>query len=41
LINPAATQRRIQALTAELLKMTTSKSRPTINTRATKTRTLK
>jgi hypothetical protein len=28
LINPAATQRRIQALTAELLKMTTSKAGP-------------
>lgn len=29
LINPAATQRRIQALTAQLLKMTTSKAGPT------------
>jgi hypothetical protein len=28
LINPAATQRQIQALTAQLLKMTTSKSEP-------------
>jgi hypothetical protein len=27
-INPAATQRQIQALTAQLLKMATSKTRP-------------
>jgi hypothetical protein len=29
LINPAATQRQIQALTAQLLTMTTSKAGPT------------
>ena len=33
LINPAATQRQIQALTAQLHKMTTSKSQPATNSR--------
>jgi hypothetical protein len=36
LINPAATQRQIQALTAQLRKMTTSKSRPAIRARVPK-----
>ena len=36
LINPAATQRQIQALTAQLHKITTSKSRPAIRARVPK-----
>jgi hypothetical protein len=36
LINPAATQRQIQALTAQLLKMTTSKAGPTTKARVPK-----
>ena len=36
LINPAATQRQIQALTARLLKMTTSKSGATTRARVPK-----
>ena len=36
LINPAATQRQIQALTAQLHKMTTSKSRPATRARVPK-----
>lgn len=36
LINPAATQRQIQALTAQLLKVTTSKSKPAIRARIPK-----
>jgi len=36
LINPAATQRQIQALTAQLYKMTTSKSQPAIRARVPK-----
>ena len=36
LINPAATQRQIQALTAQLHKMTTSKSEPTTRARVPK-----
>jgi hypothetical protein len=36
LINPAATQRQIQALTAQLLNMTTSKSQPATRTRIPK-----
>ena len=36
LINPAATQRQIQALTAQLYKMTTSKSQPATRARVPK-----
>src|ERR1700756_719964 len=36
LINPAATQRQIHALTTQLLTLTTSKAEPTINVRARK-----
>jgi hypothetical protein len=35
-INPAATQRQIQALTAQLLKVTTSKAGPTTKARIPK-----
>lgn len=35
-INPAATQRQIKALTAQLLNITTSKARPTTRARVPK-----
>jgi hypothetical protein len=36
LINPAATQRQVHALTSQLLALTTSKAEPTVNVRARK-----
>ena len=40
LINPAATQRQIQALTAQLLKVTTNKSDPTAGAPSHQARTI-